>query len=315
MELRHLKHFLVLAKLKHFNRAAVQLNLAQPSLSRSIQKMEERLGVKLLERNSKSVALTEFGVLVLRQGQKIIDQVDLLHKDIRSLNSLDSGDILIGASPIPSNALLGAAIGQFIQLYPNINVELIVDSPTALYDRLMNGGLSLFVAEAKATDFEERDELSVLPLPEYDIIFCVRAGHPLIKTKCLMLADLREYPIAMPRAMPMSIQQRFGDLFSQDRRDFGGLVRFDQFYPIKESLLNCNMVAITPEIAVREELAAGTLIALSLSDMVKLTSCFSIVYLKSKSQSPVSTEFIEFLMERSHRKTIESRLLPKSELA
>ncbi|ABV88742.1 LysR family transcriptional regulator [Shewanella pealeana] len=307
MELRHLKHFLVLAKLKHFNRAAVQLNLAQPSLSRSIQKMEERLGVKLLERNSKSVSLTEFGELVVRQGQKIIDDVDLLYRDIRSLNGLDAGDILIGSSPIPSNALLGAAIGNFIRLYPHINVELIVESPAELYERLIGGGLSMFVAETKATDFDKRDELATLPLPEYDIIFCVRADHPLMMSKVLMLDDLREYPLAIPRAMPSSVQTQFGDLFDKDRHDFGGLVKFDQFYPIKESLLNCNMVAITPEIAVRKELAEGRLVSLPVSDMVKLTSCFSIVYLKSKSLSPVTTGFIEFLLNCHPQKNMPTR--------
>ena len=65
MELRHLKHFLVVAQLKHFHQAAIQLNLAQPSLSRSIQKMEDLLGVKLLERTSRTVNLTPFGEVVV----------------------------------------------------------------------------------------------------------------------------------------------------------------------------------------------------------------------------------------------------------
>lgn len=300
MELRQLRHFLMLAKLKHFNRAATQLNLAQPSLSRSIQAMEERLGVKLLERNSKSVTLTAFGELVVRHGEKIIDDVDALYKDIRSLSGLDVGDVLIGASPIPSNALLGSAIGKFISVYPHINIDLIVESPSALYERLLRGGLSMFVAETKATDFNKREELSILPLPEFKVQFCVRAGHPLAQMKGVTLHALRHYPLAMPRSMPQNIQKLFGDLFERDRHDFAGLVKFDQFHPIKESMQNSDMIAITPEIAVKKQLEEGHIVALTIDDMGAMTASFSVVYLKGISLSPLAARFVEFLIDSVH---------------
>lgn len=315
MELRHLRHFLVLAKLKHFHRAASQLNLAQPSLSRSIQKMEERLGVKLLERNSKSVSLTPFGELVVRHGQKIIDDVDLLNKDIRSLNGLDSGDIIIGASPIPSNALLGPAVGNFIRLYPHINIDLIVESPSMLYDRLVNGALSMFVAETRATDFDKRDELSVIPLPEFEVQFFVRANHPLTEMAGITLQSLRQYPLAMPRSMPPSIQRQFGDLFDKDRHDFAGLVKFDQFQPIKTSMLSCDMVAITPELAVRQQLDDGSLVSLLVDDMAKLTANFSVVYLKGISLTPVAAGFVEFLVDSAHQREAQSSQSDRANLA
>lgn len=106
MELRHLKHFLTVAELKHFHQAALQLNLAQPSLSRSIQKMEELLGVKLLERTSRSVSLTPFGDIVVQHGSNIVRDVELMKREIQSLQGLETGELIIGASAIPLNSLV-----------------------------------------------------------------------------------------------------------------------------------------------------------------------------------------------------------------
>lgn len=299
MELRHLRHFLVLAKMKHFHRAANQLNLAQPSLSRSIQTMEDRLGVKLLERNSKSVSLTNFGELVVNHGQRIISDVEQLNKEIRSLKGLDTGEIVIGASPIPSNSLIGPVIGHFIRHYPHISVELKVDSWQYLYQRLVKGSLSLFVAESKATEIDKREDLQVIPLPKFNIIFCCRSEHPLTKSKRLFLPSFRDYPLAIPRSMPQSLEDTFGDLFKKDRDDFAGLVRFDQFQPIKQSMNHCDMVAITPELSVRKEVADGSLVALRPEDMADMQASFSIVHLKGRALTPAAQAFVDFLLAES----------------
>jgi len=297
MELRHLKHFMVLARLKSFNLAANQLNLAQPSLSRSIQKMEDLLGVKLLNRGASSLSLTTYGELVLEHGGSIISHVDYLESEIQSLRGIESGRLIIGASPIPSNSLIGPVIGHFIRDNPKISVELKVDKWSHLYQLLLKGSLSLFIAEAKATSLDEQDDLMVLPLPASDAIFCCRPEHPLLSGNHVYLPTLRDYPLAVPRSMPQKLTDQFGDLFDDDRHDFAGLVRFDQFQPIKEALYNCDIVVITPKLSVKKEIEEGRLVALSVENMPNIKASYSIVYLKNQRLSTTVQSFVDFLLK------------------
>jgi DNA-binding transcriptional LysR family regulator len=299
MELRHLKHFMVLARLKNFNQAASQLNLAQPSLSRSIQKMEDLLGVKLFKRGANSLSLTTYGELVLEHGESIIYHVDYLESEIQSLSGIESGQLIIGASPIPSNSLIGPVIGHFIRDNPKISVELKVEKWSRLHELLLKGSLSLFIAEAKATSLDEQDDLIVVPLPASNAIFCCRPEHPLLLENHVYLPTLRDYPLAVARSMPKKLAEQFDDLFDLDRHDFSGLVRFDQFQPIKESLYNCDMVVITPEISVKKELQEGRLVALNVENMPNIKARFCIVYLKNKRLSLAAERFINFILKAS----------------
>lgn len=298
MELKHLKHFMVLAQLQNFSQAALKLNIAQPSLSRSIQKMEDLLGVKLLKRDAKVFELTQYGKLVLEHGESILGHVDYLESEINLMQGIETGKLIIGASPIPSNSLIGPAVGCFIRDHPNVSVELKVESWNKLNESLLRCGLTLFIAETQATALDKSDEHEVIPLPKSDAIFCCRSGHPLTRENNIYLPSLRDYPLAVPKALPESVSSKFGDLFDNDRHDFSGLIRFDQFQPIKSSLLDCDMVVITPEVSVKKELADGSLVALPILNMPEVSASFSVVYLKSRRLSTIAELFINFLIIR-----------------
>ncbi|WP_285163224.1 LysR family transcriptional regulator [Shewanella goraebulensis] len=295
MELRHLKHFLVVADLKHFHRAALELNLAQPSLSRSIQKMEDLLGAKLLERTSRSVTLTPFGEIVVEHGSRIIRDVDFLKREIQAIQGLETGELIIGASAIPLNSIVGPSIGQFIHTFPNVNVELKVGNWLSLYQQLCNAEVSLFIAETKATELEQRDDIEVVPLPSFQAIFCCREAHPLTQIIPLTLEEIKQYPIAIPSALPKALYEQFGDLFNKYREGFSGLVKFEQFQAIKESLSECDLVSLAPDVSVKKELVNGSLVALPITDMPDIRASFSIVYLKSRKLTPAAKAFIDFI--------------------
>ncbi|MEZ9138864.1 MULTISPECIES: LysR family transcriptional regulator [unclassified Shewanella] len=295
MELRHLKHFLVVADLKHFHRAALELNLAQPSLSRSIQKMEDLLGAKLLERTSRSVTLTPFGEVVVEHGSRIVRDVEYLKREIKAIQGLETGELMVGASAIPLNSIVGPSIGQFINTFPNVNVELKVGNWLSLYQKLCKAEVSLFIAETKATELDLRDDIEVIPLPSFQAVFCCRAGHPLTDKPQVTLDDIKQYPIAIPSALPKPLFDQFGDLFSKYRDDFSGLVKFEQFQAIKESLTECDLVALAPDISIVREVESQSLVELPVMDIPDIKASFSIVYLKNRRLTPAAKAFIDFI--------------------
>lgn len=298
MELRHLKHFIALARLKSFSKAASQLHLAQPSLSRSIQKMEQSLGVNLLARDEKQFALTEYGQLVLTQGELIVSQLEYLESEIKSRQGASLAKLVVGASPIPSNSIMGHALGHFIRENPDISIELKVESWHRLYNLLLKGELDMFIAETNVTLLDQRDNLMIRNFPQSNAIFCCRAGHPLTRVERLYLASLRDYPLGIPRAFPQQLKTQFEDLFDEGRHDFAGLVKYEQFQPIKASLQDCDLVVLTPDIAVQSELLAGSLVALPVLAMPDIRANYSVVSMKNRRLSRSAELFVEFLFSR-----------------
>ncbi|WP_144211430.1 LysR family transcriptional regulator [Shewanella donghaensis] len=300
MELRHIKYFVVLAELRNFNKAASELNITQPSLSKSLQKLESLVGGKLFQRNSKNMTITLLGEMVLNHCQNIVKQHDKLKHDIAIFHGNNEDEIRIGASPIPSNCLVGPILAPFMQTCANMTIDLRVGNWQSLTEQLLQGKLDLFVAEARNSGLEDNSLLRLQALPPFSVIFCCRPEHPLVKLPRLYLPTFRDYPMAIPQLLPITVANQFEELFQLQREDFAGLIRFDQLHSIKDSIFNSNLVVLTPEIAVRNELLAGTLVQLNPQLMPQLNARFSIISLAEKTQSEAMKIFTDLLVQRAN---------------
>jgi len=116
VELRLLNYFVALAEELHFSRAAARLNMAQPSLSQQIRHLEDELGVALLVRDKRNVALTEPGRLFLASAREILAQVDRSVLQVRRANQGEVGQIDIGivGSAIYEDTLLKVVRRYFV---------------------------------------------------------------------------------------------------------------------------------------------------------------------------------------------------------
>ena len=299
MEFRHVKYFVALARIQHFKKAADELNITQPSLSKSLQKLEAHVGGELIVRSSKGMVITDFGCMVLVHCQNIMKQYDTLKRDIAVSHADIKQEIKVGASPIPSSCLVGPILGEFMQACPNMTIDLKVDNWRSLTGLLLEDKLDLFIAETGATKLESNPLLRLLALPPFPVIFCCRPEHPLANRERLYLASFREFPMAIPQHLPDSVRNQFEELFQLDRDDFSGQIRFDQLHSIKDSICQTDLIALTPEIAVQSELVAGTLVKLVPELMPKLNARFSIVSLVERKESQLIQVFMEFVMRRA----------------
>jgi len=127
-DLRDLEAFLAVARTRNFRRAALEQRVSVSSISQRLRDMEERLGVRLMNRTTRSVALTEAGELLLaRAGPALLD-VGAALDQVRRLREVPSGRLRINAPPPAIDLVLAPMVGPFLRAHPQIDLEIVAES-------------------------------------------------------------------------------------------------------------------------------------------------------------------------------------------
>ena len=127
-DLRDLDAFVALARTRNFRRAAQQEHVSVSSLSQRLRDLEERLGVRLMNRTTRSVALTEAGELLLARVGPAMSEVAKALDQVRGLRGVPSGRLRINAPPPVIDLVLAPMAGPFLLAYPRIDLEIVSDS-------------------------------------------------------------------------------------------------------------------------------------------------------------------------------------------
>ena len=128
MEVRQLRYLVALADERHFTRAAAREHVAQPALSQQIRRLEEQVGVPLVERTTRSVALTEAGDLLLSRLAPALRDVGDALDQVRGLREVASGRLRINAPPPAVDLVLAPMIGPFLKAYPQVDLDVVSES-------------------------------------------------------------------------------------------------------------------------------------------------------------------------------------------
>ena len=193
MELRHLRYFLVLAEELHFGRAAKRLSITQPPLSFTLRSLEDELGVRLFERNSKQVTLTPAGDAFLGEVRPMLDQVRLACDVTRAVGAGRLGHLAVGFTGSMIYRGVPQVVSAFSHQHPGIEVSLREMSSTEQVNALKNGQLHAAFVNAR----EVPEDLAGQALPEDNFVCCLPTSHPLAKRKTVDLKRLADEPFVM----------------------------------------------------------------------------------------------------------------------
>lgn len=127
-DLRDLEAFVAVARTRNFRRAALERGVSVSSLSQRLRDMEERLGVRLMNRTTRSVALTEAGELLLARVAPAMLDVGAALDQVRGLRGMPSGRLRINAPPPAIDLVLAPMVAPFLRQYPQIALEIVSDS-------------------------------------------------------------------------------------------------------------------------------------------------------------------------------------------
>ncbi|ETX12663.1 hypothetical protein MUS1_00470 [Marinomonas ushuaiensis DSM 15871] len=191
MQSRLLQSFLVVAEKKSITEASNTLHVSQPALTKSIQKLEDDLGVKLFERLSVGVQLTKFGVILQRHAKIMDNEYRHAVSSIGELRDGRSRALRIGAGPVWLVSILPPVIAQFQREHPDVKISLIGGVIDTLLPALINGELDLICV---SLDFPNRSEIIKEPLFDVCHVLIASPEHPLTKQPFAETESIHKYP-------------------------------------------------------------------------------------------------------------------------
>ena len=193
LTLRDLEAFRGVARLGSFTRAARSLNMSQPALTVRIHHLEDALGVRLLDRTTRSVALTEVGREFLPTVERVLGEIDAVAVNVRDLADGRRGLVTIAALPSVAARLLPRAIAVFKERHPGVTVRVRDGVAERVTSLVKNGQADFGIGSPTRRD----TDLHVSALMHDPIGVAFRPGHPLERRKHVRLRDLINCPLIL----------------------------------------------------------------------------------------------------------------------
>ena len=211
MELRLLRYFLTVAKEQSFTKAAEQLHITQPTLSRQLAAFEKELGIDLFLRNGKKISLTDGGILLKRRALEILNLEEKTLEELKGKEDVVEGRITIGCGEFAAVEILAKICKVYKEKYPLVQIVLHTATADTVYE-MMNKGLVDIALFLEPVDTEDLDYIRIMDSDHW----CVgmRPDDPLAHKEVIEKEDLIGKPLILPERM--SVQSELANWFGKD---------------------------------------------------------------------------------------------------
>lgn len=192
-DLKHLSTFVAVAEELNFHRAAERLTMAQPAVSRIVLELEDRLGVKLLERTTRRVRLTESGRYLLEEAQAILSRVEAADNTVRLLASGTKAILRVGYTTIGGHALVPDIAREFRRSNSNVRLELTYMTSPVQRDRILEDQIDLGFIDGQF----QSSEIESRPVARNRLMALLPPEHPLAAKSIVTVEDLAREELVM----------------------------------------------------------------------------------------------------------------------
>lgn len=191
MEFDQLRYFLRVADLANFTRAAEELGVSQPALSRSIQRLEEELGQPVFERQGRSLSLTDAGTLLQGRALQILSLIEDTKAKI--CDDGQSGRVRVGAIPTIAPYFLPEVLQRFSEEFPRATLIVQESTTDHLLKSCTQGEIDLAILAAPVP----AKYLEVEVLFKEELLLVLPPDHPLVEKEKIRLSDVEPYPFVL----------------------------------------------------------------------------------------------------------------------
>lgn len=186
MNLRALQYFVKLADLRHFSKAAEACYVSQPTLSTQIKKLEDELGVQLVERSPKNIMLTPVGEEIADRARLVLSDIDQIRAVARRSGNPADGVLRLGLFPTLAPYFLPHVVPGIRARYPNLTLQLAEEKTETILSMLRQGGLDAGVLALPING----EGLAMEPLFAEPFVVALPGEHPLAQRDHITMADL-----------------------------------------------------------------------------------------------------------------------------
>lgn len=284
MELRQLQYFQEVCRSGSFTRAAANLYVAQPVITNAIHKLEAELGVRLLNRNNKMIALTAEGQVFLERITFLLEYAGDVIQEMHDFDNPNRSSLRLGIPPQIGNYFFPHLFTTFSALYPGLNLVVTEESSSNIVALVEKGELEVGLVVLP----ESAPHINARFLFTQPIVVCVGKDHPLNGRTELDLIELKDEKFIMRR--PESYQRNL-IVFHCNKSGFSPNIIFSssQIQTIKTMVANNIGIAFFMEMTVRDD-ASVTMIPLRDPVCVNI----GLVWKKEKYISKAAHAFIKF---------------------
>ena len=194
IKFRHLTTFLEVARQKSVGKAADILAVTQPAVTRTIRELEDAIGVPVFEKDGRGIKLTHFGDIFLRHASESVASVKRGMDAVTLVQNNQGPPLRIGALPTASATFMPEAVSHFMKMETGSPVTVVTGENRWLLEALRVGDLDLVVGRMASS--EQMQGLVFEPLYTEEVVFVVRAGHPVLEA--FSLNQLDTYLLLMP---------------------------------------------------------------------------------------------------------------------
>lgn len=193
MNIRDLEYLISLAEYKHFRRAADACNVSQPTLSGQIRKLEDELGIILLERTSRKVLFTQSGLLLVDQAKTVLREVKLLKEMASNQGKEMTGPLHVGVIPTIGPYLMPHIVPALQNAFPDLELFLYEAQTHQLLEQLETGRLDCAIVAS----VRETEPFIEVPLFKERMLLAVAENHPWAKEQTIPMSMLKDHEMLM----------------------------------------------------------------------------------------------------------------------
>ena len=193
MNIRDLEYLVALAEHKHFRRAADACHVSQPTLSGQIRKLEDELGIILLERTSRKVLFTQSGLLLVDQAKTVLREVKLLKEMASNQGKEMTGPLHVGVIPTIGPYLMPRIVPALQNAFPDLELFLYEAQTHQLLEQLETGRLDCAIVAS----VRETEPFIEVPLFKERMLLAVAENHPWAKEQTIPMSMLKDHEMLM----------------------------------------------------------------------------------------------------------------------
>lgn len=187
MDIQHIRYFLAVTRHQSFSKAADELFVTQPILTRCIKNLEKELGVQLIERSTKHFALTDAGQLLMNQGNQLLQQHRDIYRQMEDLAGGQAGELRISAPGVLLDMYFPKLVTQYRKAHPGVRITIRESGTRTVVQDVLEGDADIGLV---MLPLSKAENLQIIPIVKDEIHALVHRDHPLAKERSIHIRQL-----------------------------------------------------------------------------------------------------------------------------